>query len=95
MKTVEIKAFVPSKDYDLSKEFYQELGFELASESEGIAYFKSCNSSFLLQDFFFVRFAWFAFWPVWSTNTGSCVLVLWLVFYEFHQLRLFVCLLYW
>ena len=52
MKTVEIKAFVPSKDFDLSKEFYQELGFELASESEGIAYFKSCNSSFLLQDFY-------------------------------------------
>ena len=52
MKTIEIKAFVPSKDYELSKQFYQDLGFELASESDGIAYFKSCNSSFLLQDFF-------------------------------------------
>ena len=29
-----------------------DLGFELASESDRIAYFKSCNSSFLLQDFF-------------------------------------------
>jgi len=52
MKTIEIKAFVPSKDYELSKQFYQDLGFELASESDRIAYFKSCNSSFLLQDFF-------------------------------------------
>jgi len=52
MKTIEIKAFVPSKDFDLSKQFYQDLGFELASDSNGIAYFKSCNSSFLLQDFY-------------------------------------------
>ena len=52
MKTIEIKAFVPSKDYELSKRFYQDLGFELASDTNGIAYFKSCNSSFLLQDFY-------------------------------------------
>jgi len=52
MKTIEIKAFVPSKDFELSKRFYQDLGFELASDSNGIAYFKSCNSSFLLQDFY-------------------------------------------
>ena len=53
MKTIEIKAFVTSKDFDLSKQFYQDLGFELASESNGIICFKSCNSSFfLLQDFY-------------------------------------------
>ena len=52
MKTIEIKAFIPSIDFDLSKHFYQDLGFELASERDGIAYFKSCNSSFLLQDFY-------------------------------------------
>jgi len=52
MKTIEIKAFVPSKDFELSKQFYQDLGFELASDSNGIAYFKSCNSGFLLQDFY-------------------------------------------
>tara|TARA_B100000902_G_C26750979_1_gene640860 strand:+ start:222 stop:602 length:381 start_codon:yes stop_codon:yes gene_type:complete len=52
MKTIEIKAFVPSRDYALSKQFYQDLGFELITESDGIAYFKSCNSSFLLQDFY-------------------------------------------
>jgi len=52
MKTIEIKAFIPSKDYKLSKQFYQDLGFELVSDSDGIAYFKSCNSGFLLQDFY-------------------------------------------
>jgi uncharacterized glyoxalase superfamily protein PhnB len=52
MKTIEIKAFVPSKDYQLSKQFYQDFGFELASDSSGIAYFKSGTSSFLLQDFY-------------------------------------------
>ena len=52
MKTIEIKAFVPSKDFELSKQFYQDLGFELASDSNGIACFKSFNSSFLLQDFY-------------------------------------------
>ena len=52
IKAIEIKAFVPSKDFDLSKQFYQDLGFELASNSNGIACFRSCNSSFLLQDFY-------------------------------------------
>ena len=57
MKTLEIKAFVPSKDFELSKQFYQDLGFELASDSGGITYFKSCNSNFLLQDFYEERHA--------------------------------------
>ena len=52
IKAIEIKAFIPSKDFELSKQFYQDLGFELASDSHGIAYFKSCSSSFLLQDFY-------------------------------------------
>jgi len=42
---------VLSKDYELSKQFYQDLGFELAADSDGVAYFKSCDQGFLLQDF--------------------------------------------
>jgi catechol 2,3-dioxygenase-like lactoylglutathione lyase family enzyme len=34
MDTVEIKAFVPAKDFDLSKRFYEDLGFSLAWFSE-------------------------------------------------------------
>jgi len=52
LTTVEIKAFVPAKDYALSKQFYQDIGFVLASDTEGIAYFHHGEVSFLLQDFY-------------------------------------------
>ena len=52
LRTVELKAFVPAKDYDLSKRFYQDIGFTMASDSDGIAYFHHENVSFLLQRFY-------------------------------------------
>ena len=52
LRTIEIKAFVPSRDFALSKQFYQDLGFELASDSGGVAYFHRGDVSFLLQDFY-------------------------------------------
>ncbi len=33
LRVTEIKAFVPSKDFGISKEFYKDLGFTLASEA--------------------------------------------------------------
>ena len=51
LKVNEIKAFVPSKDFDTSKKFYQEIGFTMASEGGGVAYFYFENVSFLLQDY--------------------------------------------
>ncbi len=51
LTTVEIKAFVPAKDYGLSKRFYQDLGFTMASDGGGVAYFHHGDCSFLLQDF--------------------------------------------
>ena len=30
MKSIEIKAFVPAKNYELSKQFYQDFGFTIA-----------------------------------------------------------------
>lgn len=48
----EIKAFVPAKDFALSKRFYQDIGFTMASDDEGVAYFHHGNASFLLQDFY-------------------------------------------
>jgi len=50
LSVTEIKAFVPAKDYELSKRFYQELGFTMASEGGGVAYFHFGHASFLLQD---------------------------------------------
>ncbi len=52
LNTVEIKAFVPAKDFELSKSFYQDLGFTMASEGGGVAYFHRDRNSFLLQDFY-------------------------------------------
>ena len=49
---VEVKAFVPAKNFSLSMEFYEALGFTRASVFEDIAYFHCGDSSFLLQDFF-------------------------------------------
>lgn len=51
LKVTEIKAFVPSKDFALSKQFYLDLGFKMASEGGGVAYFHFEHVSFLLQDF--------------------------------------------
>ena len=57
LNTVELKAFVPAKDFELSKQFYQDVGFTLASDSDGIAYFHHENVSFLLQNFYVKEFA--------------------------------------
>ncbi len=50
LNVTEIKAFVPARDFPLSKQFYQDLGFTLASDGDGVAYFHLGNASFLLQD---------------------------------------------
>lgn len=52
MAAVEIKAFVPAKDFELSKRFYADLGFELAWSSDDMAYFHAGGASFLLQRFY-------------------------------------------
>jgi catechol 2,3-dioxygenase-like lactoylglutathione lyase family enzyme len=51
MTTVEAKAFVPAKDFALSKRFYEDLGFEIAWSSDDLAYVRHGNASFLLQNF--------------------------------------------
>jgi catechol 2,3-dioxygenase-like lactoylglutathione lyase family enzyme len=51
LKVTEIKAFVPAKDFAISKQFYQDVGFTMASEGGGVAYFHYEYCSFLLQDF--------------------------------------------
>jgi len=52
LNVIEIKAFIPSEDFELSKRFYQDVGFKLASSSGGVAYLHYGNASFLLQDFY-------------------------------------------
>ena len=52
MKTVEIKAYVPARDFELSKRFYEDLGFTLAWSYDDLAYLHAGMSSFLLQRFY-------------------------------------------
>jgi catechol 2,3-dioxygenase-like lactoylglutathione lyase family enzyme len=52
LHAIEIKAFVPARDYDLSRRFYADVGFEERSDFEGIAYFALDECSFLLQRFY-------------------------------------------
>lgn len=51
LSAVEIKAFVPAKDFELSKQFYMALGFEVPWSSDDLAYVRHGNTSFLLQAF--------------------------------------------
>ncbi|MEM9602775.1 MAG: VOC family protein [Pseudomonadota bacterium] len=51
LNVTEIKAFVPARDFAQSKRFYTDIGFTMASEGGGVAYFYRGNASFLLQDF--------------------------------------------
>jgi len=57
MKAVEIKAFVPARDFALSKQFYLDLGFECPWSDENLAYFKHGNCPFFLQNFYDERHA--------------------------------------
>ena len=57
LRVTEIKAFVPAKDFELSKQFYKDLGFTMASDGDGVAYFHFGDVSFLLQDFCAESFA--------------------------------------
>jgi hypothetical protein len=52
LNTIELKAFIPAKDFKLSKQFYQDIGFTLASDTDGVAYLHHGKVSFLLQDFY-------------------------------------------
>jgi hypothetical protein len=51
LKTIELKAFGPAKDFELSTQFYRDIGFMMASDADGIAYFHDQNVSFLRQNF--------------------------------------------
>lgn len=57
LTAVEIKAFVPALDLELSKRFYLALGFEVPWSSDDLAYVRHGNTSFLLQAFDARRFA--------------------------------------
>jgi catechol 2,3-dioxygenase-like lactoylglutathione lyase family enzyme len=52
MSVVEVKAFVPARDFARSKQFYADLGFTIAWSTDDLAYVRHGNAGFLLQNFY-------------------------------------------
>ena len=46
-----VRPFIPAKDFDLSKRFYEALGFEKVLDSE-VAIFSASSGGFILQRFY-------------------------------------------
>ena len=46
------RPFLPAKDFDLSKRFYEALGFAVALDSDQVVIFRVGSSSFILQKHF-------------------------------------------
>ena len=52
MDIIEVKAYVPARDFALSKQFYVDLGFTIVWSSDALAYVRHGDASFLLQNFY-------------------------------------------
>ena len=52
MRCLEIKAFVPARDFAQAKRFYEDIGFTIAWSSEDLAYVRCDDAAFLLQNFY-------------------------------------------
>lgn len=52
MHVIDIKTFVPSKDYEVSQSFYSEIGFTPEYVSEDLTLFENGNCLFFLQRFY-------------------------------------------
>jgi len=57
LRTIEIKAFVPARDMELSLRFYRDLGFQVPWASDELAYLHAGDCSFLLQKFYVAEHA--------------------------------------
>ena len=57
LNPVEIKAFVPARDMDLSLRVYRDFGFEVPWSSDDLAYLHAGDCSFLLQKFYVAQHA--------------------------------------
>ncbi len=57
MEVRDIRAFIPSKDYEASKRFYQALGFKMSPTSGDLSIFEAGNSTFFLQRYYNKDFA--------------------------------------
>ncbi|HLX00198.1 MAG TPA: VOC family protein [Candidatus Acidoferrales bacterium] len=54
-RVIDLNAFVPARDFDLSKRFYSDLGFTLVWGNDEIAQLQIGSFRFLLQGNFYVK----------------------------------------
>ena len=54
---IDLKTFVPARDFDLSRSFYREIGFHENFANREVAEFESGSFRFLLQNYFVQEFA--------------------------------------
>lgn len=52
MDVIDIKAFVPSEDYEISKSFYSEIGFTAEYVTDDLTLFQNGECLFFLQRFY-------------------------------------------
>lgn len=52
-----LETFVPALDFELSKSFYQDIGFEIIWSDATLAHIEVSGQGFLLQDFYVKAFA--------------------------------------
>ena len=52
MDVIDIKTFIPSKNYDISKAFYSEIGFNAEYVNEDLTLFENGDCLFFLQRFY-------------------------------------------
>lgn len=63
LAAIELKAHLPAKDFEVSKQFYQDIGFTLCWSNGGLAYFhcgphgEHGKVAFLLQNYFLKELA--------------------------------------
>lgn len=57
VSVVSLRPFVPAKDFQTSKQFYIDLGFEVAPLGDKLAHVGIGTFSFLLQDYFIQEWA--------------------------------------
>ena len=57
MKVDDIRVFIPSKDYEMSKSFYQALGFKMDYVTDDLSLFESGKCAFFLQNYYNEQFA--------------------------------------
>lgn len=57
MNIRQIRTFVPSKEFKISKAFYLELGFEIIWEGEDLIEFGTLTQNFFLQDYYVKKWA--------------------------------------